>query len=91
MHAMLSLELDKEASTEQIERLLAHLRDNGWMKIAKVNTTWFTTFNYGVTESDILVEAKKDVTAAAKYSGITAYDAVVNVSQSKPSIFKLNK
>ncbi|ALO33946.1 hypothetical protein CMT41_03790 [Colwellia sp. MT41] len=87
MHAMLSLDLDKKTSTEQREKFYAHIRDSGWMTLAKVTTTWFTCYRDSVTEARIIAEVKQDVAAAAKYSGVTSYDAVVNVSQSKPSSF----
>ena len=87
MHAMLSLDLDEKTTAQEREKFYAHLRDSRWMKISKVTTTWFTHFKDKATELDIIAEVKKDVAAAAKYSGITAYDAVVNVSESEPSTF----
>jgi hypothetical protein len=87
MYAMISLTLDKEITALDQEKFEAHLRDSGWMKLGKVTTTWFTRYKEAAIELKIIAEVKLDVAAAAKYSGITAYDAVVNVSQSEPSSF----
>lgn len=87
MYAMLSLDLDEKATAQEREKFYAHIRDSGWMKIAKVTTTWFTSYRDKATEEQIIAEVKQDVAAAARYSGITAYDAVVNVSLSEPSSF----
>lgn len=87
MHAMLSLDLDKNTTSQEREKFNAHIRDSGWMKLAKVTTTWFTRYSEKATEKQIINEVKLDVAAAAKYSGITAYDAVVNVSESEPTSF----
>lgn len=86
---MLSLDLGKKASAEQKDKFYTHLRDSGWMEIVKVTTTWFTTFKEAASDPDITAEVKKDVAAAAKYSGISAYDAVVNFSHSKPCTFSV--
>jgi len=87
MYAMLSLELDKKTTASAREKLDAHLRDGGWMKLAKVSTTWFTRYKATAAELDIIEEVKVDVAEAAKYSGVSRYDAAVNVSQSEPSFF----
>lgn len=87
MYAMLSLELDKKTTGAEREKFDAHIRDSGWMKLAKLTTTWFTSYRDKATEKQIIAEVKQDVAAAAKYSEIAAYNAVVNVSQSEPSWF----
>ena len=87
MYAMLSLDLDKKATATEREKFYAHIRDSGWMKFSKVSTTWFTNYRASVKEDRIIAEVKQDVAAAARYSGVTAYDAVVNVSPSEPSSF----
>jgi len=84
---MISLTLNNETTTLEKEKFEAHLRDSGWMKLGKVTTTWFTRYKETATEPKIIAEVKLDVGAAGKYSGITAYDAVVNVSKSEPSSF----
>lgn len=87
MYAMLSLDLDKKTTTTEREKFYAHIRGSGWMKLAKVSTTWFTNYRATVKEDRIIAEVKQDVAAAARYSGVTTYDAVVNVSPSEPSSF----
>ncbi|PKG86255.1 hypothetical protein CXF85_00650 [Colwellia sp. 75C3] len=88
MHAMLSLDLDEKTTTTEREKFYAHIRDSGWMKLAKVTTTWFTCYKESATEERIIAEVKQDVAAAAsRYSGVANYDAVVNVSKSKPIPF----
>lgn len=87
MYAMLSLKLDKKTTAVEQEKFDAHLRDSGWMKLAKLSHTWFTRYKDGATELDIIEEVKLDVSAAATYSSVSEYNAVVNVSQSEPSSF----
>ncbi|KGJ90414.1 hypothetical protein [Colwellia psychrerythraea] len=87
MYALLTLDLDKNITSLEREKFNAHIKDSGWRKLAKVTTTWFTSYAESATEQKIINEVKLDVAAAAKYSGITVYDAAVNVSQSEPSLF----
>ena len=84
---MVSLTLDKKTTALEKEKYDAYLRDCGWMMFGKVTNTWFTRYKETATEAKIIAEVKVDVAAAVKYSGITAYDAVVNVSLSEPSSF----
>jgi hypothetical protein len=83
MHAMLTLDLAKNVSIEKQERFHAHLKGSRWVK-AKVSSTWLMSFKEGRAESKIITEVKNDVEAAAKYSGVTAFDAVVSIGKSEP-------
>ena len=87
MHAMLSLDLDEKTAAVERDKFYAHIRDSGWMKLAKVTTTWFTCYRASATEERIIAEVKQDVAAASRYSGVATYDAVVNISKSKPISF----
>jgi len=84
---MLSLKLENKTTAAEQEKFDAHLRDSGWMKLAKLSNTWFTRYKSSAAELDIIEEVKLDVAAAAKYSAVSDYNAVVNVSQSEPSSF----
>jgi len=85
MHAMLSLDLNEKVTGEERRKFYGHIKDSGWVKIAKLSTAWCATYKKTATEEKIIAEVKVDVAAAAKYSGVSAYDAVVNISQSRPS------
>ena len=87
MYAMLTLDLDKNTSSEKRDKFYKHLKDNQWTKIDKVTTTWYAKFNDDATESGIINTTKNDVKSAADHSGVSSYDAVVNVSKSKPTSF----
>lgn len=84
---MLSLKLTNKTTAAEQEKFDAHLRDSGWMKLAKLSSTWFTRYKDSAAELDIIDEVKLDVAAAAKYSAVSDYNAVVNVSESEPSSF----
>jgi len=86
MHAMLSLHLDEKSTTAERKKFYVHLKDSGWIQLAKITTTWFSSYKSAALEERIIAEVKQDVSAAARYSGITTYDAVVNIGQSKPSL-----
>ncbi|MCR8924362.1 hypothetical protein NO559_16435 [Dasania sp. GY-MA-18] len=87
MYAMLSLDLDKNTSSEERNKFYEYLKNEKWTKIPKVTTTWYAKFKDGGTESGATQATKSDVDNAAKHAGVTSYDAVVNVSESKPTSF----
>ena len=87
MYAMLSLDIDKNTSAEKRDKFYEFLKNEQWTKIPKVTTTWYAKFKDGVTESGAINATKSDIAGAAKYAGVTSYDAVVNVSESKPISF----
>lgn len=87
MYAMLSLDLDKETTSEQRKKFYDYLKKEKWTKVPKVTTTWYVSFKSDATESGIISTTKTDVRNASKASGVTSYDAVVHVGSSKPTSF----
>lgn len=87
MYAMLSLDLDKRTTSEQREKFYEYLKNEKWTKIPKVTTIWYASFKDGVSESGAISTTKTDVANAAAHANVSSYDAVVNVSTSKPTSF----
>lgn len=87
MYAMLSLDLERNTTTERREKFYEYLKKEKWTKVPYVTTTWHASFQDGVTESGVISTTKADVANAAKYAGVTSYNAVVNVGQSQPTTF----
>ncbi len=87
MYAMLSLDLERNTTTEKREKFYEYLKKEQWTKVPNVTTTWYASFKDGATESGIISATKTDVTNAANYAGVTSYNAVVNVGPSKPITF----
>jgi len=87
MYAMLSLDLDRNTSTEKRDKFYEYLNKEQWTKVPKVTTTWYANWKDGSTESGIINATKMDVANAAKHAGITSYDAVVHVGSNKPTSF----
>ena len=87
MFAMLSLDLDYKTTSERREKFYEYLKKEEWTKVPRLTTIWYARFNEGILESRIIEITKIDVAAAAKTAGVTSYDCVVNVSNSKPTTF----
>lgn len=87
MYAMLSLDLDRNTSTEKRDKFYEYLKNEQWTKVPKVTTTWYAIWKDGATESSIIYTTKTDVENAAKNAGVTSYDAVVHVGSNKPTSF----
>jgi hypothetical protein len=87
MYAMLSLDLDRNTSTEQRDKFYEYLKNEKWTKIPEITTTWYASFKDTVSESEIISTTKTDVSNAAKHSRVTSYDAVVHVGPSEPTSF----
>ena len=87
MYAMLSLDLERNVTDEQRKKFYEHLKEENWVKIPKVTTTWRASFKQGTTEVGALNTTKKDVANAAKKARIGKYNAVVHFGPSKPNSF----
>jgi len=87
MYALLSLDIDKKATSEQREKFYDFLKKNNWNKISKLTTVWYAKFKNGTTEANIISTVKKEIKNTAEESGIKSYDCVVHVGPSKPVSF----
>ncbi len=87
MYAMLTLDLDNNVTSRQRTKFYEYLENEQWKKIKNVTTTWYAGFDGKATEAGIIAIAKKDVSNAAKHSGVSSYDAVVHAGPSKPTLF----
>jgi hypothetical protein len=87
MYAMLSLDLERYTTDENREKFYEYLKKEQWIKVPRVTTTWYASFKDGATEQGIVSAAKTDVANAAKYAGVSSYNAVVNVGPSMPTTF----
>jgi hypothetical protein len=75
LRALLTLDIDRDASSEKRKKFYDWLKDKSWTKIPKLTTTWKARFEDGVSQADALKEAKNDVKGAADHSGVSTYDA----------------
>ncbi|MBX2976962.1 MAG: hypothetical protein KF721_12570 [Ignavibacteriaceae bacterium] len=66
MHAMLSLDLENGTSSEKREKFNEYLKNEKWVKLPKITTTWTASFKEDINEFDIINITKSDVIAAAK-------------------------
>lgn len=86
MYAVLSLDLDS-VSTTQRDNFYKSLKNDKWVKINNLTTTWYVSFKDGATEKGIINTAKSDVKNAASYANVQNYNAMVTVSKNKPTEF----
>tara|TARA_R110002110_G_scaffold278355_1_gene493572 strand:- start:92 stop:355 length:264 start_codon:yes stop_codon:yes gene_type:complete len=87
MYAMLSLDLDRLTTSDQRKIFYEHLKNEKWVKISKVTTTWRASFEASVTEAGAIQTTKNDVAMAAKKAGVTSYDAIVHIGANEPAAF----
>ncbi len=86
MFALLSLEIDEGIDSTQRERFNDYLKEGNWIKVPKIDTTWYASFNGNLTEYDIISIAKDNVSEAANKSGVNSYIYIVNVGIYAPVI-----
>lgn len=87
MFAMLSLDLEKNISASQRDEFYDYLKQEQWVKVPKVTTTWYAQFNPTTSEAQIIEATRVDLNNAMKVSGVRNIEAVVNVSVSRPVTF----
>ena len=89
MYAVLSLDLDKVTTTQR-DKFYESLKNNQWIKINNLTTTWYVNFKEDATESGIISTAKSDVNNAAICANVQNYNAMLSVSKNKPTEFRNN-
>lgn len=86
MYAILSLDLDNVSSTQR-NKFYESLKEDQWIKFNNLTTTWYVSFESNATESGIISTVKSDVQKAANQASVSKYNAMVTVSQNKPTEF----
>lgn len=81
LRALLTLDIDRKASSEKRQKFYDYLNDKNWTKIPKLTTAWKAQFTDGVSQQDALKVTKNDVRGAANHSGISTYDAAVHFGE----------
>ena len=75
MYAVLSLDLDKVTTTQR-DKFYESLKNNQWIKINNLTTTWYVNFKEDATESGMRSTAN-----------VQNYNAMLTVSKNKPTEF----
>ena len=84
IHAMLTVDLNKNVSGEAWKKVAEHLAKNKWMKLS-LKTTWTADFSAGIAAQRAIELTKIDVEAAAVHAGIKNYEVAVIVSDIPPA------
>ena len=86
-YSLLTLDLNRETSSEARNKFYAELEKLQWMKINQLTTLWYATWKDDVSDQGIIDTTKGDVEKAANAAGVTKYDAAVAVC-GKPVVWK---
>lgn len=86
--AMLTIDLNRNVTSEQRETFYKELSSRQWKKVDTLTTTWSASFKDGVSSEPAINETKKDVAAAAETAKVSAYDAAVMIGPESPTIWK---
>lgn len=74
-YSMLTLDLNKEVTSEQRTLFYDKLKELKWKKIDELTTLWFASWEDSVSDDGIISTTKSDVEKAAVAAKVTSYDA----------------
>ena len=80
--ALLTLDLDNKTSYETRKSFYDYLKDQKWVKLDSLTTVWTASFHDDITYNKAIDITKGDVQDAAKHSGVSSYDAAVQLGKS---------
>jgi len=86
-YSILTLDLNRETSSEAREKFYLELEKLQWKKINQLTTLWYASWKDGTTEQGVIDTTKKDIETAAAAVKVTRYDAAVAVC-GKPVVWK---
>lgn len=86
-YTLLTLDLNREISSEARDKFYAELEKLQWKKINQLTTLWYATWQDSVSEADIITTTKSDVEKAATAGNVAHYDAGLGIC-SKPIVWK---
>ena len=78
-YCILSLDLNKQVTSEQRNTFYAKLQELQWMKMDATTTLWYAPWKDDVTDEGVVATTKSDVAKAAEAAKVTSYDATVAV------------
>lgn len=79
--ALLTLDLENGVSTENRAKFYEYLKKENWSKLSALTTAWKCSFKDGITRESAIRITKNDVANAAKYAGVSSYNAAVQVGE----------
>lgn len=88
IHVMLTVDLNRNVTTDQRNRFYEELRIRNWVKIDSLTTTWKAHFNENVRVEEAIEATKSTVAAAATTASISSYDAAAMFGGQTPTIVK---
>ena len=88
LHIMLTVDLNRNVTSEQRLRFYEELRTRKWVKIDALTTIWKAVFSEGVSVEAAMQATKSDLSAAATAASISAYDAAAMFGGQAPLILK---
>lgn len=88
VNVMLTIDLNRYATTEQRSKFYDELRKRNWVKIAELTTTWKAVFSEGVSVETAKQSTKSMLDAAAIAASISSYDAAAMYGGQDPVILK---
>jgi len=74
---MLTVDLNKEVSSEKRDKFYAYLGEKQWTKINQLTTLWYTKWQDGLLEQQMIQTTKSDIEGAAAVSGVSHYDVAL--------------
>lgn len=86
-YSLLTLDLNRETSSEARDKFYAELEKLKWKKINQLTTLWYANWKDEATDQGIIDTTKSDVEKAATAAKVSCYDAAVAVC-GKPVVWK---
>jgi hypothetical protein len=83
-YALVTVDLDNGVSKAARDKFNEELAKNHFNK-HKLTTVWTATYKVGITKDVAISFARKCVDEAAAKAGITTYEALVTISEEKPT------
>lgn len=83
-YALVTVDLDNGVSKTARDKFNDELAKRHFYK-HKLTTVWTATYQPGITKAVAISDARKCIDEAAATAGITTYEALVTVSEEKPT------
>jgi hypothetical protein len=81
--ALLTLDLENEVSSKKREKFYEYLKNEKWSNLPGLTTAWQCSYKEDVTRETAIRVAKNDVADASRHSGVSSYNAAVQVGKSE--------
>ncbi|MNJ31556.1 hypothetical protein D3C77_261970 [compost metagenome] len=84
LHALITVDLDNGVGSSARAKFNEELKKNHFFK-HRLTTIWTAVYVEGTTKASAIAFAKKCVDDAASIAGISTYEALVSISDEKPT------